>query len=106
MSWIKTVKQQENGWLVNGNMSVPDDDNNRHCRDVKEYIRSKGYVEPQYTNEELAEKKANEAIANARKYLNDTDWYVIREMDNGVPMPKEVKTKREDARIIINKNKG
>ena len=35
---IETVKIQHNGWLVNGNMSVPNDTGNRDYHDVQEWI--------------------------------------------------------------------
>ena len=38
---------------------------------------------------------------NARKYLNNTDWYVIREMNNGIPMPDNVKLEREKCRKVL-----
>ena len=39
-----------------------------------------------------------EEAAKARRYLKQTDWYVIRELDSGVPMPLEVKQARQAAR--------
>lgn len=36
--WIESVQEQENGWLVNGNMSVPNDPANRHCQAVLAWI--------------------------------------------------------------------
>ena len=38
-------------------------------------------------------------------YLASTDWYIIREADNGNPIPAEIKTKREEARQIISQVK-
>lgn len=45
----------------------------------------------------------NQAKTNkeALKYLAETDWMVIREMDSGVPCPVEVKQKRQEARESI-----
>jgi hypothetical protein len=43
----------------------------------------------------------DQARAEARGYLNSTDWYIIREMDSGEPCPAEVKTLRAAARAAI-----
>ena len=60
---ITTIKQQENGYLVNGNMSVPKADGNRDYREVLEAIEggTENYptaivVEPEFTDEELAQQ--------------------------------------------------
>lgn len=39
--------------------------------------------------------------AEALKYLADTDYLIIREMDAGVPCPAEIKAKRAEARLKI-----
>lgn len=46
---------------------------------------------------DLAEARAIEA----REYLDSTDWYVIREVETGKPMPDDVRIKREEARNAI-----
>ena len=45
----------------------------------------------------------NQAKTNdeALKYLAETDWMVIREVDSGVPCPAEIKQKRQEARELI-----
>lgn len=37
----------------------------------------------------------------AKKYLADTDWYIIRELDNGTPCPQEIKDLRAAARLKL-----
>tara|TARA_B110000977_G_scaffold144419_1_gene183344 strand:- start:359 stop:742 length:384 start_codon:yes stop_codon:yes gene_type:complete len=37
-AWIVSCKAQESGWLVNGNMSVPNDISNGHHRLILEWI--------------------------------------------------------------------
>ena len=45
---IISVKELESGgWLVNGNMSVPNDPANRHCQDVLEWIKAGNTPEPE-----------------------------------------------------------
>jgi hypothetical protein len=43
-----------------------------------------------------------QAINEAKAYLAETDWMVIRQMDNAVAVPADVKAKREAARLMIN----
>lgn len=38
---------------------------------------------------------------DARQYLQDTDWYIIREADNAVVCPVEIRTARQDARDLL-----
>jgi len=38
---------------------------------------------------------------NALHYLSSTDWYVIRELETGVPIPQEIKDLRAAARLQI-----
>ena len=37
----------------------------------------------------------------ARSYLKSTDWYVLRAMDSGEPMPDDIKLARAEAREKI-----
>lgn len=50
--------------------------------------------------EQFAKKKAE---AEALAYLQATDWYVVREYESGVIIPDEVKQKRHEARLAINR---
>ncbi len=54
LDWIKSVKEQKNGYLVNNSMSVPIADGNRHYKDVVEWLKS-NTAEPQFTADEIAE---------------------------------------------------
>ncbi len=47
---------------------------------------------------QIQQEKIN---AESLKYLQDTDWYIIRELDSGVPCPVEIKTARANARAAI-----
>ncbi|MBU6140460.1 MAG: hypothetical protein KGP29_02745 [Proteobacteria bacterium] len=48
------------------------------------------------------EIQKNLLINQRRKYLGDTDWYLIREADQPQSYPEEVKNKRNQAREEIN----
>ncbi len=62
-----------------------------------------------FSNVKTAEMKAEEATqaeqdavdTEARAYLASTDWYLVREMETGVPTPQEVKDARQDARLKV-----
>ena len=53
-AWITSCKSQESGWLVNGNMSVPNDPANRHYQDILDWVNAGNLpegadvVEPDY----------------------------------------------------------
>lgn len=60
------------------------------------------------TDEEIAElnkpteaQLQEQANAEAREYLQSTDWYVSRFTETGKEIPEEVKTKRDEARLQI-----
>jgi len=89
------------GYLVDGTLNVPMDTGNRHYQEVQEWIAQGNKPEPAYTKKELEEYKNNILKVEAIKYLNNTDWYVAREHDTGEVMPDEVKTKRAEARALL-----
>lgn len=39
--------------------------------------------------------------AKARRYLTETDWYVIRAADTGTPIPEPVRVARAAARALL-----
>jgi hypothetical protein len=53
-------------------------------------------------NEIMKQIAAQNAInVEAKQYLDSTDWYIIRLMDNGVAVPEDIKVAREAARLRI-----
>lgn len=46
-------------------------------------------------------EKIEKEIRDLQSFLEETDWLVIREMDQGNPVPEEIKTKRAEARTAI-----
>lgn len=52
---------------------------------------------PEPTPEEIKRQRCQEL----HSYLNSTDWYAIRFADTGVPIPAEIKQKRQEARDEI-----
>ena len=52
---------------------------------------------PKSSKKTEAEDKIEELV----KYLAETDWYVLRFVESGLDIPKDVKSKREKARETI-----
>ena len=98
---IKTVKIQGDGYLVNGTLSVPKVNGNRHYEEVKEWIAEGNTPEPEFTQGEL-DQQAQEVInQEALAYLSSTDWMLLRELDGGIAMTAKVKDLRAEARLSV-----
>ena len=100
-AWITSCKSQESGWLVNGNMSVPNDPANRDCADVLAWIAEGNTPAPEFTDAEIAANTQAELNVTSRAYLASTDWYATRKYETGVAIPADVTTAREAARSAI-----
>lgn len=48
----------------------------------------------------------SEEIAALQDFLYATDWYVIRNQENGKPIPEEITQQREAARVRISELRG
>lgn len=69
-----------------------------------EYIVDKSSEWPDIKRCPQEEKDAHEqTLINQQsiEYLDSTDWYVMRAMDSGEPIPDDVKKKRAEARAAI-----
>lgn len=53
------------------------------------------------SDEQIAAIERATTNAQAEQYLASTDWYVIRHMDDGIPVPEEIRTARANARASI-----
>lgn len=94
-------------WLPDSPMSPLSDEEKAKATDTKVVNDGLGngwteyFFPAEYTIEitditaEVEQEKAN---AEALKYLADTDWLMIRELEIGKPMPEEIKLKRQEAR--------
>jgi len=98
---IETVKLQGENYLVNGTLSVPKAEGNRHYKLVQEWIEEGNTPEPEFTEAEIAEQEQNKINSEARAYLASTDWYITREQETGVVVPEEIKTARAEARASV-----
>lgn len=97
---IETVKIQGNGYLVNGNMSVPKADGNMEYEAVKEWLLT-NTPEPEYTQLELDKIAQEDINQTALAYLASTDWYVIRFQETGVVVPQEILDSRASVRLQV-----
>jgi hypothetical protein len=85
---ITSVKQAENGWIINNQLSVPNDPANRHCQMVLEWISQGNIPQPHFTQEELDDQTAALVSAQNKQFLIDTDWKILRHRDQlelGIP---------------------
>ena len=100
-AWITSCKLNESGWLVNGNMSVPNDPANRHCADVLAWIALGNVPAPEFTDAEIAANAQSSINSESLEYLKSTDWYITRHAETGVAVPDDVTTARAEAREAI-----
>jgi hypothetical protein len=49
----------------------------------------------------IASTEQEEINLKARQYLKDTDWYITRQAETGVPVPADILLKRQEARDAI-----
>jgi len=75
---IETVKLQSESYLVNGTLSVPKAEGNRHYKLVQEWIAEGNTPEPEFTEAELADQKKANDITEAKQYLAESDWIVTK----------------------------
>ena len=100
-AWITSCKTTGDSYLVNGNMSVPNDPANRHCADVIQWIAEGNTPAPEFTDLEIAANTQAETNATSQAYLASTDWYITRHAESGVEVPADVTTARAAAREAI-----
>jgi hypothetical protein len=98
---IQTVKIENDGFRVNGNMCVPVSLDNADYVLVAEWIAEGNTPEPEFTDAEIAANAQAELNVTSRAYLASTDWYVTRHAETGVTIPSDVTTAREAARSDI-----
>lgn len=78
---IETVKIQGKGYLVNGNMSVPKAEGNRHYEMVKEWISEGGVVEDEFTQAEITKQTQDNLIAHFKSLYLGVVNDKLKELD-------------------------
>ena len=58
-------------------------------------------VEAHKNPPKTAEQLQQQANAEARTYLAETDWYVIRLQETGEPVPEDILAERAAARVRV-----
>lgn len=79
------IKKDGQGWRA---VASKDD-----C--TKDEVFSETQPLPAFENPQIAINQ------NARDYLRKTDWYVIRNIETGEPIPEEISEKRFEAKTSI-----
>lgn len=98
--WAFETQEQIVPWILQQNAY------GKHERpELDENGQPTGNILPaEYTYEIIdmtAEIQTQKESAEALEYLKSTDWYIIREMDSGVPCPQEIKDARAAARLKV-----
>lgn len=57
-----------------------------------------GLITPEQKAAEAARSEQERTNADARQYLDSTDWYVTRHRETGVEIPEDVRVARQAAR--------
>lgn len=77
-----------------------------YCSKVTGYEQKYSHKIAVVDEVKLAQKEAKadavRQIEEAKKYLAETDYMLLRELDGGEPMPIEVKNERASKRVLIN----
>lgn len=75
---IDSVKIQKNGFLVNGVLSVPNDEGNRHFNAVQDWIEAGNIPAPEFTQSELDKQAIDSINASAKEELAAIDRASVR----------------------------
>jgi hypothetical protein len=98
---IQTVKIENDGFRVNGNMCVPPSLDNVDYVKVLAWIAEGNTPAPEFTDAEIAANTQAELNVTSRAYLASTDWYITRKAETGDAVPSEITTLRTAARDAI-----
>lgn len=104
LNTIQTVKEQGNGYLLNGNMSVPKADGNSEYELIKLWLAEGNEPEPEFTEAEIAQQEVQKKLQEVKNYLSSTDFYYARFLETGEAVPEAVVLKRTESREFIRAN--
>lgn len=100
---------------LNDNTTIPIVDGNVDYEDYKQWIAEGNTPEPEFTEEEIAQQELNKQIQEAKQYLTDTDWIVVKlqeaqllgsDISEMLTKYSTELTKREECRALINELGG
>ncbi len=99
---------EDNNWVTlffsdgsTGQCSVKDGIRRQYTDLLNEWLDKGNTIEPQYTAKELADMKRAQDIAEAKVYLNSTDWYYVRKIEENIDVPIDVVNKRKVAKDLL-----
>ena len=95
---ITSVKLQQNGWVLNGNMFVPNSSGNRERESIIAWISEGNTPDAEFTDAELLEQAKATKLAEAKAYLTSTDYMMTADYDKDTT---EVRILRQQARDTI-----
>ncbi len=108
-----SIKDTEN------NLFIPKTIENRHFQAYKLWLEGKDEfgndlgtgkntpdIEPDITIGEAKVNKVKELKAKASVLLLETDWYIVRQMETGIPVPSEILSYRESIRNYVTKTEA
>jgi len=105
---ITSVRYTTNGYVVNNQFFIPNDSNKEidqqdfYYKKIVEWIAAGGIVAPEFTTSQDIDNLRQSLIASRKKYLLETDFRVLRFIDEGTDYGNEIKSKRIEARQEIN----
>ena len=113
VTWVETIEEVETVIHCQAYADVQMDmlraDAEKYGTSLEEYKELIAEVESNIvlpSEEEIqAEIQAN-LVQEAQVYLNSTDWYVVRFVDEGTVVPEDIKIKRAEAREFVRANSG
>ena len=97
-SIVQVQKELEDGSIITEDVVTPA---------VEEESYMEYFFPAEYTIEITditAEIEQEKEQAEARRYLNETDWMLIRELEGGKKVPSKVKDSRAEARLKLSKD--
>lgn len=75
----------------------------RYMKEIGPLPANATTVKPEKSEKEKQLEVYRTELNDCEQYLTSTDWYVVRSMDSGVPVPDDVKAKRQKAREAIDR---
>ena len=95
---MKRYKREANGNITDTTLNIIGiHPRSRFWKDYQEWLLEGNTPDPEFSPDEIAQaEQANCDHAN-RNYLADTDWYVIRSIERGIPVPANITAARLEA---------
>lgn len=93
------INHPDHGWLPY--TFIEDEVDDSYDEEIREYLLSANITPFVVNAAEVASQQLASANRQARIYLDSTDWYVIRQLETGAPVPAAISTARAEARVNV-----